>query len=134
MNRLDLLSDQRFSTSELRKEHSADLQLEIEKWTMGRTKFDAMEILGTAGIPCCAIYDTLDVFNDNHLRQRNFIKKFEQDGKEYSIFGQPFKMSQSNVEIELASSLGEQTKEVLRDILNFEDSKINDLYESKAIE
>lgn len=134
MNRLDLLSDQRFSTSELRKEHSADLQLEIEKWTMERTKFDAMEILGTAGIPCCAIYDTLDVFNDNHLRQRNFIKKFEQDGKEYSIFGQPFKMSQSNVEIELASSLGEQTKEVLRDILNFEDSKINDLYESKAIE
>tara|TARA_Y100001970_G_scaffold138225_1_gene170112 strand:- start:14365 stop:15552 length:1188 start_codon:yes stop_codon:yes gene_type:complete len=134
MNRLDLLSDQRFFTSELRKEHSADLQLEIEKWTMERTKFDAMEILGTAGIPCCAIYDTLDVFNDNHLRQRNFIKKFEQDGKEYSIFGQPFKMSQSNVEIELASSLGEQTKEVLRDILNFEDSKINDLYESKAIE
>ena len=43
-------------------------------------------------------------------------------------------MSQSNVEIELASSLGELTKEVLRDILNFEEAKINDLYESKAIE
>ena len=64
----------------------------------------------------------------------NFIQKLERDGKEYPILGQPFKMSQSSVEIELASSLGEQTKEVLRDILNFEESKINDLYESKAIE
>ena len=134
MNRLDLLNDKRFLSSELRKKHSRELHLEIEKWTMQRSKFDAMEILGSAGIPCCAIYDTLDVFHDNHLHQRNFIQKLERNGKEYSILGQPFKMSQSNVDIELASSLGEQTKEVLRDILNFEESKINDLYESRAIE
>ena len=134
MDRLDLLNDQRFLTNDLRKEHTAELHLEIEKWTMQRSKFDAMNTLGNAGIPCCAIYDTLDVFNDEHLNQRNFIQKLERDGKEYPILGQPFKMSQSSVEIELASSLGEQTKEVLRDILNFEESKINDLYESKAIE
>jgi crotonobetainyl-CoA:carnitine CoA-transferase CaiB-like acyl-CoA transferase len=93
-----------------------------------------MNILGSAGIPCCAIYDTLDVFNDNHLKERDFIQEFNQDDKDYKILGQPFKLSESKVDIELASSLGEQSKDILRDILKLDESAIEELFDSKAIQ
>jgi len=134
IDRLDLINDERFLTSELRKNNSELLHIEIEQWTSRRDKFDAMYILGSAGIPCCAIYDTLDVFNDNHLKERDFIHQFNQDDKDYKILGQPFKLSESKVDIELASSLGEQSKEILRDILNLDDGAIEKLFDSKAIQ
>ena len=134
INRIDLLTDSKFMTNDLRKRNSNLLHIELEKWTLQKDKFEAMNILGKAGIPCSAIYDTKDIFNDRHLQERKFIKRLDKDGKQYDLLGQPFKLSKSEVDIELASELGEQSKEILRDILKLDENDINDLLNSKAIQ
>ncbi len=70
IERDDLLHDPRFQSGRSRIEHSAALEAEIEKWTMQHTKFEAMRILCEGGVAASAVFDTMEVFNDPHLRAR----------------------------------------------------------------
>ena len=77
MERTDLLVDPRFADEADRIEHVAELQEEIRSWTMQRTKWEAMDILGKAGVPCSATHDTRDLFHNPHFEARGFIEHLQ---------------------------------------------------------
>ena len=118
MERTDLLVDPRFADEEARVEHVEELQAEIRRWTMQRTKWEAMEILGQAGVPCSATHDTYDLFHNPHFEARGFIAHLEHpQWGEIRQLGWAPRLSRSAVPMRAAPLLGEHTREVLADDL-----------------
>ena len=114
MERADLLLDPRFAGEAERVEHVAELREEIRSWTMQRTKWEAMDILGKAGVPCSATHDTRDLFHNPHFEARGFIEHLEhpQWGSIRQLGWAP-RLSRSQVPMRAAPLLGAHTAEVL---------------------
>ncbi len=132
MDRLDLLTDPRFSTVEARRLHREELHGEIESWTGERSKQEVMRVLGEAGVPCSAVFDTRDLFRDPHLRARGFVRRIEQpseDGavEEHTLLGPPMRLSDSEVPLQPAPRLGEHTAAVLAGELGLDGVAIEEL-------
>lgn len=126
--------DPRFVTAEARAAHRAELYEGIATWTCERTKFEVMGVLGPAGVPCSAVYDTVDVFNDPHLRARGFIQTIEHPSAgAVTLLGNPLRMSGSHVPLRPAPALGGDTLQVLRDDLDLDEAAIDDLCASGAV-
>ena len=109
--------DSRFKTPDGRWENRAALDAEVAAWTKQRTKFEVMEILADAGVPCGACQDTAEVLEDPHLLARDMIVDVEYP--KYGTFktvGCPIKLSASPAEITRPPELGEHSEEVLREL------------------
>jgi formyl-CoA transferase len=128
MERTDLLDDERFATPALRRQHADELFEEIAAWTRQYEKFEAMHILQRAGVPASAVYDTADLFTDPHLHERGFIHRIQHPVEgEVTILGQPFRLSESHVDITPAPTLGQHTRDVLAQDLGLSDAEIEAL-------
>src|SRR5205823_7515090 len=57
MGREELISDPRFATPDARMRNNAELDAILTAWTRTRTKHEAMEQVGGAGIPAGAVFD-----------------------------------------------------------------------------
>ena len=87
---------------------------EIASWTREHDKADAMKWLGEREVPCSAVLDTKDLYDDPHLRARGFVKTVEHpELGEVPLLGFAPIMSGSDVPIERAPLLGEHTRQVL---------------------
>lgn len=124
----DLLADDRFNTHAARLEHQDELWEVIAEWTRQRTKFEVMELLGKAGVPVSAVYDSEDVIHDRHLNSRGMIRKVNHPVRgEWEMLGPPIHLSDSNVDMIPAPLLGQHTEEVLRDELGLSENDIEAL-------
>lgn len=118
IGRPDLAADPRFETGVERRKHGDELFSEIAVWTQQRTKFEVMETLGAAGVPCSAVYDSEDILHDRHLRARNMIRIVTHPvAGEIEELGPPIHLSDSQVEMSPAPLLGQHTSEVLAEQL-----------------
>ncbi len=118
MGRPELAIDERFKDAEGRRANEAALREELCAWTGQHGKFDAMKILGDAGVPCSAIFDTRDLFTHPQLVERGFIHTVEHpELGPVQVLGWPARMSASEVAIEAAPLLGNDTSEVLAEDL-----------------
>jgi formyl-CoA transferase len=113
IDREDLLHDARFQSGRSRIAHSDALEAEIGKWTIRHTKFEAMRILCEGGVAASAVFDTREVFNDPHLRARDFIKTLQHPAGEISLMTSPIRMSESPVMLKPPPLLGADTDAVL---------------------
>ena len=73
IGRADLVGDARFQTQQGRNAHAEEIYAMIEAWTQTKTKHEAMEAFGKAGVPAGAVLDSLEVLNDPHLKARGMI-------------------------------------------------------------
>ena len=111
----DLLADDRFATHAARLEHQDELWDIIAEWTRSKTKFEVMETLGKAGVPCSAVYDSEDILHDRHLNSRGMIRKVNHPVRgEWEMLGPPIHLGDSNVDMIPAPLLGQHTEEVLQ--------------------
>ncbi len=114
IDRPDLITDPRFTTDELRKENSDPLQKEIEAWTGERTKYEVLATLGEAAVPCGAVQDTEDLFNDPHMNGRGFIHHLNHpEHGPIRLLGWAPRLSESEVALVRAPLFGEHSAEVL---------------------
>ncbi|MDA1240754.1 MAG: CoA transferase [Chloroflexi bacterium] len=117
MDRDDLLSDPRFATTEERLKHMGLIREVIAEWALTRTKQEAMKILGSAGVPCSYVFDTLDLFTDEHLQARGFIREIDHPvNGTVRLMAQPLRM-RGAVPQARSPLLGEHTAEVLAETL-----------------
>jgi formyl-CoA transferase len=118
IDRPDLITDERFAEGWDRIVNGKELYAEIAKWTSERTKYEVMEHLGSAGVPCSAVLDTKDLYEDPHLTERGFVHEIDhpQHGKT-RLLGWAPRMSKSQVPFERAPLLGEHSEFVLGDEL-----------------
>ena len=128
IERPDLREDPRFATVADRREHSAGLSEQIAAWTSVREKRDVMRILGEAGVPCGAVLDTQDIYEDPHLNERGFVKTVEHEELgEVQLLGWPPRMSASDVPLVASPLLGQHTHEVLTADLGASDEELAEL-------
>lgn len=130
----ELAADPRFVTTKDRHDHGDELFEHIAAWTRNRTKFEAMEALGAAGVPCSAVYDSLDIFNDKHLAARGMIKTYQHPtAGEIQMLAPPIHMSASDVDMVPAPLLGEHSTDVLRKELGLTSSELDALVSSGVL-
>ncbi|ETW95254.1 MAG: hypothetical protein ETSY1_31365 [Candidatus Entotheonella factor] len=114
----ELADDPKYATPEARWEHRTELDAIVENWTRQRSKYEVMEILGNAGVPCGAVQDTSEVLADPHLKARHMIVDLEDPSfGPFQTAGCPIKLADSPVTIERPPQLGEHTDRVLSDLL-----------------
>ena len=99
------------------RENKAAFEAIMSDWTKQRTKFEAMKILGDAGVPCGACQDTGEVLADPHLRARDMILDIDYPTRgTYQTVGSPLKLSDSPVEVTRPPLLGEHSVDLLAEL------------------
>src|SRR5438128_2653284 len=133
IGRPEWLTDERYATPKARLPHLIEIFGEIEKWTMTKTKFEAMEILNKYDIPCGPILSMKELAAEPSLRATGTVVEVDHPKRgKYLSVGNPIKMSDSPTEVLRSPLLGEHTEEVLKQ-LGYTESQIAGLRESKVI-
>jgi formyl-CoA transferase len=89
----------------------------IEKWTMTKTKFEAMEEFNKHDIPCGPILSMEELAAEPSLRATGTIVEVDHPKRgKYLTVGNPIKMSDSPTVVTRSPLLGEHTDEVLAEL------------------
>jgi formyl-CoA transferase len=108
----------------------------VEDWTGEREVSEIVAFLKSQKIPCAPIYSAKEVIEDEHIASaRRMIREVEHPvaGK-MKVIGSPINLSETPTEIYTpAPLLGEHTDEVLRNLLNLNESQIAELRDQKAV-
>ena len=130
----ELLVDERFVEPSARLDNKEEFFGILSAWTRQKTKFEAMDMLATAGVPCSAVLDTKELHEDPHLNERGFIHHIDhpRHGK-VPLLGFAPRLSKSKVAITRAPLLGEHTREVLARELSMDDHELDALQSDGVI-
>ncbi len=124
----ELAADPRFATQEGRNKHGDELWETIAEWTRQRTKYEAMETLGIAGVPCGAVLDSIDIFQDRHLQARGAIRTMRHPERgDWEFPAPPVRLSDSGVDLVPSPLLGQHTGEVLSEKLRMSADEVERL-------
>jgi formyl-CoA transferase len=89
----------------------------IERWTMTKTKFEAMEILNNYDIPCGPILSMKELAYEPSLRATGTVVEVDHPKRgKYLTVGNPIKLSASPSEVKRSPLLGEHTEEILAEV------------------
>lgn len=134
LGRPDLLEDPRFVDSKSRYQNREELDAIISEWTRQRTKFEAMKELIDAGVPAGAVMDTMDIHNDEYLRECGMMAEVDHPELGKIVMpGNPLQLSDSRVPVGPAPTLGEHTAQILGDLLGMTAEEQQQLKEKGAI-
>jgi formyl-CoA transferase len=134
IGRPELKNDARFSTPEMRWENRTEVDKLIGDWTIGRDKVEVMKILGAAGVPAGAVYDTNELMNDAHLRKRGMFTTVQHPVRGDVVMpGWPVKMSDTRVKVTSSPLLGADNEDIYGDWLGCTKDQIAQLKKDKAI-
>src|SRR6201991_852197 len=100
IGRPEWLEDPRYATPKARLPHLMEIFGEIEKWTMTKTKFEAMDILNKHDIPCEPIMSMKETAEEPSLRKTGHVVEVDhlKRGKCLTV-GNPNKMSDSPTDV-----------------------------------
>jgi formyl-CoA transferase len=129
----DLATDPHFATIAERRKNQQLMWTLINKFAERHTKRELMAILNPLDVPCGPIMSTDDLASDEHVQGRDMWIELDhpQRGKWFNV-GMPIKLSESPAVIKRSPLLGEHTDEILREVLGYEDSKIDSLRKAGA--
>ena len=123
------LGDRRFQDLAVRRLEHPYIDGLISAWTGCHTKWEACRLLTGRGIPAMPVMSSADLVHDPHLNHRGFIVEWDQPGIGPRLypgvplrFDPPFKH-----ELLPSAPLGRDNREILRDLLHYEESAIDDL-------
>jgi crotonobetainyl-CoA:carnitine CoA-transferase CaiB-like acyl-CoA transferase len=127
--------DARFCTNSARLAHRGSLIALIQDVVANAETAWWLSKLEAAKVPCGPINDLCGVFSDPHVRERKMQVEIESEqGRKVSVVASPLKMSASPVEYRTAPPrLGQQTQEILRELLNMTDDRIELLANERVI-
>ena len=129
----DLATDPKFATIDSRRRHQSSMWEILGEFALKHDKRELMRIFNELNVPCGPVMGTEDLAHDEHVRGREMWVELDhpQRGKWWNV-GMPIKLSASPARIERSPTLGEHTEEVLKEILKYDQSKINSLKQAGA--
>ena len=90
-----------------RAENRAAVDAAITEWTSKRTKQEVTEIIAGAGVPCGAVFNTLELLHDPDLHARGMMQKIDHPLRgSVTVSGWPLRMSDTKVALKCAPILG----------------------------
>ena len=114
--------------------HADVFDAAVEGWAKGRTKYEAMRVLGEAGVPAGACLNAEDLHSDPHLIEREMVVELDHPKRgKVRLLGCPVKLTGSPVDFESAPLLGANNDQVYRELLGFADEELAELREKAII-
>jgi formyl-CoA transferase len=127
------IDDDAYKTPEARLLHLKPIFARIEKWTMTKTKFEAMEILNQYDIPCGPILSMQEIAQDKSLYETGTLVEVDHPVRgKYLTVGNPIKLSDSPTQVTRSPLLGEHTDEVLTQ-LGYSKDQIGTMRDERVI-
>ena len=121
MGREDLKGDPRYETQAARTERPAEVDEIVAAWTRTQTKEDAMKLIGAAGVPAGAVFDTLELMNDPSFDQRGIMQTIEHPvtGK-VKMPAWPVRFDGAPPKVKPSPKLGQHVDDVLKSWLGMD--------------
>ncbi len=134
IGRKDLIGDARFDTAAARLGHEREVDDMISAWTRQHDKREAMRILGDAGVPAGAVFDTMELTDDPDFERRGIVQTMQHPAAgAFKMPGWPVRFSGGTAKIEPAPLLGQHTDEVLSEWLGLDKEQIEQLGKDKIV-
>jgi formyl-CoA transferase len=134
IGREDLIGDPRYTEIPERNKRFDEVYAIIQAWTEKHDKFEVMERLGRAGVPCGAVFDTGNILTNPHLRERGMITAVEHPTRGVvTMPGCPVQMSDSPVEVRPSPLLGQHNEEVYAELLGLTSDSLSELKKEGVI-
>ena len=133
--RPELSQDPRFAKNSERVRNRAVLVPMLEEVMRTRSKQDWLSALEAAKVPCGAINNLAEVFDDPHVQSRAMVHTWDRPGTgPVNLVSSPMKLSATPVRNEVAPPLlGQHTSEVLGELLGYSSEKIQQLRKDAII-
>ena len=134
IGRPDLIGDERYATPRARFDRRDEVNALVTAWTSERTKVEAMQALGRAGIPASAVFDAADLAKDEYVRERGVVVSYEHTVRgTVTIPKLPIQMSASSVPIRPVPLLGAHNHVAYVEMLGVPETELEELRVSGAI-
>jgi crotonobetainyl-CoA:carnitine CoA-transferase CaiB-like acyl-CoA transferase len=127
--------DVRYATNPDRVTNRDVLDSAIEDILRTRSAEEWLDRLTSAGIPCGKINSVAEALGSPHARAREMVRTVQHPtAGEVKMLGIPFRFSDTPASIRSAPpTLGQHTDEVLRDVLELSDARIEELRAGRVI-
>lgn len=114
----DWLTNPDFNTADARDRHKDQIIARVEEWTKQYDKFEIVDKLSVAGVPCGPVLNTKEIMEDETAYDGNTLVKIDQGGKigTFVTVGVPFTLSNYQPTYGPCPTLGGNTAEVLKDL------------------
>ena len=93
-----------------------------------------MQTIAGAGVPCGAVFNTLELLHDPDLHARGIMTKIDHPQRgEVNVTGWPLKMSDSHVPVQSSPLLGADNEAIYGGWLGYSTDDVKDMRERKVI-
>ena len=129
LDRPDLAQDARFATLEARLEHGEALDAQLTAWTAERDPDEATALLQRHGVPAMPVLSPRLLLEDAHYAARGHFETIDRAyGSDWPQAVAPLRLDGERLPLRLpAPLLGEHNDYVLRDLLGYDDARIDAL-------
>jgi crotonobetainyl-CoA:carnitine CoA-transferase CaiB-like acyl-CoA transferase len=131
IGRPELADDDRFRTRDRRVGHADPLHTLLGEWARSRKKADIVTTLGEYGVPAAEVREPAEAIQDEVVRAREEVVDLvhpEYGSSGVSGPGIPIRFSAAQVSLDRpAPHLGEHNQTVLRDLLGYDEARIDAL-------
>ena len=116
--------DARFDTNAGRGENHVEIDRRIGEWTVEHDDYDLMHRLQARGIAAAPVLEASRMYDDPHLRSREFFKKQTiENGETYEFVGPVWRMHGTPVEfLQPPVGMGEHNEYVYKTLLGVSDA------------
>lgn len=129
MGKPDLIEDPRFRTNPDRKKNEVALDAIVEEWTSQHTNQEIEDALNAAKVPVASLKSVEELIEDPQIACREMLIEQESPviGK-VKFPGSPLKLQETPPDTSMrAPLLGEHTEEILKDVLHYSNSEIEQI-------
>ena len=134
IGREDLIGDDRYLTPADRVAREPEVDEIIAAWTRGRSKYDAMKVVGESGIPAGAVLDTDELNSDITFEERGVMQTMVHPvHRPFKMPAWPVRVDGKATRLTASPMLGEHTDEVISDWLGLNDAAIATLKTDGAV-
>jgi CoA:oxalate CoA-transferase len=135
IERVDIIDDPRFIDGWSRTQNYKELEPILNGVFKTRTTQEWMQALEQAGIPCGPVNNIAQAAADPQIAARDMIVKMHHpEAGDFKVVNSPFKFSRTPCKVErISPELGEDTEDVLKQLLGMTPKEIRRLKDSGAI-
>lgn len=127
IGREDLATDERFATADARRENRSQVREILENQLAEETTEEWFHRLAEQGVPAGPIYNTKELWEDDHIDDRGVQTEIELNGEQFPVIETPIQSSRGLPGIsDGVSQVGEESREKLAE-LGYGDSEIDAL-------
>ena len=126
----------RFSTLLARKQNEAELDRQVEEWTINHSAEEVMSLMQAAGVAAGVLQTSQDLMeHDPQLEHLHFFQEVDhpEAGKERCLPPSSFLLSKSAYEVRPAPLMGGDNDYVLKEILGLSDDEIAEMVIAEVI-